>query len=422
MSDHALHMRRAAEDLRRRMEGLGERGAGIFAPDEMKDNWIHGLIQSACLASRKCREEREDALQEVGKRLDRNCNNARIDTVHVHQDGASWCIAGKDTPKNICQFKRQYCVRNVPCLVRGLDQTHFADVSAQWCSAGNTSSGDTDEGERIGETSKINTEWFRRHVGDDTLVPVRIDSICKKEDGLDNEGRAQECETVQMKMSEWITQCKHTSSTDDANMQRRYLKDWHLVQYLSEKHPEGTPLYTTPGMFERDILNSFLTRYGGGDWKFVYWGPAGSQTRLHSDVLHSFSWSYNVVGKKKWRFHVPSSYDETTPGKSTCFEVIQHSGEAIFVPATWKHEVVNLIETISINHNWITSANVDLAWRCLLVEMAAIDTEVNEWGIPADDYGARENMLRGCVGLNVSMFALMILLEIADLLEVLVSS
>mmetsp|Transcript_14700 Transcript_14700/g.26587 ORF Transcript_14700/g.26587 Transcript_14700/m.26587 type:complete len:240 (+) Transcript_14700:214-933(+) len=99
------------------------------------------------------------------------------------------------------------------------------------------------------------------------------------------------------------------------------------------------------------------------------------------------------------------------------FEVIQHTGEAIFVPSAWKHEVVNLVETLSINHNWITSANIDQTWHCLTIEIAAIEKEVEKWGvIPEDDFGARENMLRGCVGLDVTMFMLMIILEIVELL------
>lgn len=104
--------------------------------------------------------------------------------------------------------------------------------------------------------------------------------------------------------------------------------------------------------------------------------------------------------------------------KELRFEVIQHAGETIFVPSTWKHEVVNLVETLSINHNWITSANVDQAWICLRTEIAAIEEEVQAWGsIPMDDFEARENMLRGCIGLNCTMFTLMVLLEISELLQ-----
>ncbi len=35
------------------------------------------------------------------------------------------------------------------------------------------------------------------------------------------------------------------------------------------------------------------------DYRFVYLGPQGSWTPLHSDVLRSYSWSANVAGKKR---------------------------------------------------------------------------------------------------------------------------
>jgi len=30
------------------------------------------------------------------------------------------------------QFKQKFCIRNVPCIIRGLDNLHFADVSTHW--------------------------------------------------------------------------------------------------------------------------------------------------------------------------------------------------------------------------------------------------------------------------------------------------
>ena len=231
-----------------------------------------------------------------------------------------------------------------------------------------------------------------------------------------------------MKLSEWISsQCHEQQSSSCVD----YLKDWHLVQFISnntnttERPTPTLPLYTLPTFFERDLLNNFLQRYSdGGDYKFCYWGPKGSKTRLHSDVLHSFSWSYNAVGRKKWVFHVSSSYNDNDINgcNEQTFEVIQQTGEAIFVPATWKHEVTNLVETISINHNWITCANIDKTWQCLICEIQEIEIEVKAWGMSDDDFEVRENMLRGCIGLDVTMFMLMIMTEMVDLLQILVDS
>ena len=40
------------------------------------------------------------------------------------------------------------------------------------------------------------------------------------------------------------------------------------------------------------------------------------------------------------------------------YEVIQETGDVIFVPSGWHHQVHNLEDTISINHNWFNGANV----------------------------------------------------------------
>ena len=43
--------------------------------------------------------------------------------------------------------------------------------------------------------------------------------------------------------------------------------------------------------------------------RFVYIGPAGSWTPFHSDVFGSYSWSANIVGRKKWIFYPPGEED-----------------------------------------------------------------------------------------------------------------
>jgi hypothetical protein len=95
--------------------------------------------------------------------------------------------------------------------------------------------------------------------------------------------------------------------------------------------------------------------------------------------------------------------------------VIQKSGQAMFVPSRWQHQVINLEETISVNHNWVTAANIDLCWDCLRAEMAAIDTELAAWGIH-NNPEAQESMLRGCAGLDVTAFILMVVVRLCDLL------
>ena len=141
--------------------------------------------------------------------------------------------------------------------------------------------------------------------------------------------------------------------------------------------------YRTPHYFCSDWLNEWWENRTDceqeNDYRFVYIGPKGSWTPFHTDVFGSYSWSANIVGKKRWIFLPPGEerklkdklgnlvYDveseeakelEEKNGPIQKFEVIQNSGEVVFVPSGWHHQVSNLEDTISINHNWFNGCNI----------------------------------------------------------------
>merc|ERR1719450_1587045 len=127
----------------------------------------------------------------------------------------------------------------------------------------------------------------------------------------------------------------------------RYLKDWHFYRD-TKTYYEG---YTTPAYFCSDWLNEWWQSRTdiNNDYRFVYIGPENSWTPLHSDVFGSFSWSANIVGRKKWIFFVPGEEDklrdklgnlifdadcvvESNMSTLNKIEIIQDAGEIIFVP------------------------------------------------------------------------------------------
>ncbi|CAO4369338.1 unnamed protein product [Caenorhabditis nigoni] len=157
-----------------------------------------------------------------------------------------------------------------------------------------------------------------------------------------------------------------------------YLKDWHFQNEF------GTSMYTLNPFFSRDFVNceKWTTNKEenpfGDDYRFVYIGAAGSWTKFHADVVCSYSWSANICGRKKWFMMSPGS-EEVFKSSSTdsgyvedireyqeLFEqanvitFIQEPGEIVFVPSNWWHQVHNLEDTISINHNWMNSTNLGL--------------------------------------------------------------
>jgi hypothetical protein len=376
------------------------------------------------------------------------------------------------TEQHIYDFQERYQHLNLPCLVTGLHRTCFAMVDKMWVvkeqkpptishsqlNISNSSNIDTPIPIHLSNNdagTKIRRQFFLDHFGEDFRVPLRYDPTTMSPSSsstptpdasrMDEEGRAVECKTKFVSLKEWIEIL--TTNDGDGKRKSYYLKDWHFQQLYETTVTDDTvndndvdknnnnrkkspSLYTCPKIFEPDLLNKFLIKFTNGDYRFLYWGPKGSFTGRHSDVLHSFSWSYNVVGTKQWTFFAPTTVVPNHSGgsviKPSQFTIRQETGQAIFVPATWQHEVINLEETVSLNHNWISTSNLDLSWECLLIEIDAIQTELKGWWSDEmiinnrrDFVETCENMLRGCVGLDVTSFFLMTL---SHLLETLLQS
>ena len=298
-----------------------------------------------------------------------------------------------------------------------------------------------------------------------------------------DDGRVTECPKQHMTIPEYLTHpCWDDQEDDDDdecvdnttqhNPGVPYLKDWHFQfwyeqqQSSSSSSPQHRPTefhYTLPDYLPYDLLNGFLLRFdplatslsssisspfknhdntneGGphhghqhrnelsgesqqslyNDYRFVYWGPRHSSTDIHTDVLLSLSWSYNVCGTKLWTFYIPTTNPQHTDHTNeTVVSIEQKTGELIIVPSGMRHSVTNQQETLSINHNWITTDILPCVWQCIRSEMIAVDEDLSAWGTTyrVTCYHARESMLRACVGLNVSLYFFMVLTRGIDLCQ-----
>ncbi|XP_060204601.1 arginine-specific demethylase JMJ20 isoform X1 [Lycium barbarum] len=205
---------------------------------------------------------------------------------------------------------------------------------------------------------------------------------------------------IEMTVSEFVDRWLRVSSDDNGDNSESllYLKDWHFVK----EYPEYIA-YRTPVDFSDDWLNFYLDKFrmhndpdtyserneiSCSDYRFVYMGSKGTWTPLHADVFRSYSWSANVCGKKQWYFLPPSQHhlvfdrnmkssvynifadisQSKFPGfeKTIWRECTQEENEVIFVPSGWYHQVHNLEDTISINHNWFNGYNLSWVWDLLL--------------------------------------------------------
>lgn len=90
------------------------------------------------------------------------------------------------------------------------------------------------------------------------------------------------------------------------------------------------------------------------------------------------------------------------------FEIVQEAGDAIFVPSGWHHQVVNLVDTISINHNWINGCNIQKVWEALQKNLASVELEIAEFKTTEDFPVDCQVILKSLFGMDYTMFAMFI--------------
>ncbi|OMO49875.1 hypothetical protein CCACVL1_30778 [Corchorus capsularis] len=257
-------------------------------------------------------------------------------------------------------------------------------------------------------------------------------------------------------VNHWLQSSVESLDGDGNGKSVLYLKDWHFVK----EYPDYVA-YRTPLFFIDDWLNLYLDNYRMhddpeahqenndiccSDYRFVYMGAKGSWTPLHADVFRSYSWSANVCGKKKWLFLPPpqchllfdrnmkssvySIFDDISetkfPGfkKAIWLECIQEQNEIIFVPSGWYHQVHNLEDTISINHNWFNGYNLSWVWDLLLRDYKEAKEYIEDIKDICDDFeGLCQCNLAANTGMNfkdffifISRFALANVVELCYLL------
>ncbi|XP_069932030.1 2-oxoglutarate and iron-dependent oxygenase JMJD4 isoform X3 [Oryctolagus cuniculus] len=86
-------------------------------------------------------------------------------------------------------------------------------------------------------------------------------------------------------------------------------------------------------------------------------------------------------------------------------EIIQEAGEMVFIPSGWHHQVHNLDDTISINHNWVNGCNLATMWHFLQQELHAVQQEISEWRDSMPDWHHHcQVIMRSCSGINFEEF------------------
>ncbi|KAG0264736.1 JmjC domain-containing protein 4 [Mortierella polycephala] len=270
------------------------------------------------------------------------------------------------SPPSYEEFRQHYLEPNTPVIIGSAMIQHWR-ARQEWVCP---------------DTGKPNFDALREQLCQRTVkVPV---ADCQTRDFTD-----QKRSTMDMKdfLDEWET---HSRANEHS---RTYLKDFHFIRTFPEYGA-----YETPTIFCDDWMNEFWTRRMDmdDDYRFVYCGGHGTFTPFHADVYRSYSWSANICGVKKWTLFPPDQehlfqdnhhntvydIDNVNPTqfpnfhKAERFTIYQQPGQTLFVPSGWWHQVQNIGDTISINHNWCNGSNLDLLLDSLSSDLKEVEREL----------------------------------------------
>ncbi|XP_066266660.1 2-oxoglutarate and iron-dependent oxygenase JMJD4-like [Branchiostoma lanceolatum] len=303
-----------------------------------------------------------------------------------------------EKPITYQEFYQRYLRPNRPCLFG-------SHVTSKWRS----------RREWVSKDGKPNWIALKQMFGTLT-VPV---ADCKK---VEYQAQPKEDMTLAEFLDYWQDLYR---SEHDPSKPCLYLKDWHFCRSVPDYGAYETPVY-----FQSDWLNEFWDQryHGEDDYRFVYMGPKGSWTPLHADVFRSYSWSANICGRKQWLFFPPGQEEQLcdTTGNlvydvrseellnskryphyqkdTRPIEVIQGPGEVVFVPSGWHHQVHNLEDTISINHNWINCCNVHMMWSFLQSKLGRVQQAISDCTDMEDWHEHCQVMLKASSGINYEEF------------------
>ncbi|XP_067625893.1 2-oxoglutarate and iron-dependent oxygenase JMJD4 homolog [Eurosta solidaginis] len=258
-------------------------------------------------------------------------------------------------------------------------------------------------------SSEINFDYLKQQIGDRLVVVTK----CSTHD--------ESTVSVEMQFHEFLNYWRNQilSSKADVNNVTApkilYLKDWHLKAQLPNYE-----FYKVPQYFASDWLNEYLEEHKLDDYRFVYMGPKNSWTPLHIDVFGSYSWSTNIYGRKKWILLPPGEQfkllgprgslpcnikEEMLIEKSVNFLIIyQHENETLFVPSGWYHQVLNVTDTISVNHNWFNGTNIKYIWCNITENLRKVMNEILEFRQYVNFKEDCQQILKCNFGLNISDF------------------
>ena len=166
----------------------------------------------------------------------------------------------------------------------------------------------------------------------------------------DRLGRAKAARRV--KFADYLIYCQFPFSTSLAQANPEF--PFYLTSFSPfAEHPELLEDFETPYFVDNiysELPDNFRKWYHEGfGWIFI--GPKGTLSPFHVDLFGTHAWLAQLRGTKKFVL-VPPKGCALQP-----VDCLLGSGEVIFIPAGWAHQVISLEPSISLTFNFVNRSN-----------------------------------------------------------------
>ncbi|XP_017973190.1 PREDICTED: jmjC domain-containing protein 4 isoform X2 [Theobroma cacao] len=178
-----------------------------------------------------------------------------------------------------------------------------------------------------------------------------------------------------------------------------YLKDWHFVK---------DPGHLFMLMFSDHIVGQPTCVARRSGFFCLLCNAIFCLTGMHNFLRY-------VLLDRNMKSSVYNIFDDISETKFSGFkkaiwmECIQEQNEIIFVPSGWYHQVHNLEDTISINHNWFNAYNLSWVWDLLLRDYKEAKEYIEDIKDICDNFeGLCQRNLAANTGMNFNDFFIFI--------------
>lgn len=86
------------------------------------------------------------------------------------------------------------------------------------------------------------------------------------------------------------------------------------------------------------------------------------------------------------------------------FDLMQDCDETLFVPSRWHHQVRNISDTVSVNHNWFNGCNIESIADSLTSHLEDVEKEISDCKDMENYHEHCQLMLKSSFGMNFHDF------------------